>query len=180
MGYAMRASRTLLADFICFLIHRGNLSPMRAQTPVDWATRGAEQRRTAGTATRLTIARRFLSHVRASAPDTEVPEYGLVATAYRPIPFLFSDSHIEGLIAAAQQVRPCDSLRPYTLATLLGLLASTGLRVGEAVRLTVTDVQLSATPPRLLVRHTKFEGSRRVASSDSGSAPEDRRACRSS
>jgi integrase len=45
---------------------------------------------------------------------------------------------------------------------LLGLLASTGLRVGEAVRLTVSDLQLSATPPRLLVRHTKFDKSRWV------------------
>ena len=162
MGYAMRAERTLLADFVRFLIDRGNLSPIRAQTALDWTTRGEEQRGSSGTATRLTIARRFLSHLRASDPDTEIPEHVLVATARRPTPFLFSDSHIERLLAAAQQARPHDSLRPHTLATLLGLLASTGLRVGEAVRLTVGDVQLSATPPRLLVRHTKFDKSRWV------------------
>jgi integrase/recombinase XerD len=162
MGYAMRAERTLLADFVRFLIVRGNLSPIRAQTALEWATRGAEQRGTSGTATRLTIARRFLLHLRASDADTEVPDHGLVATSRRPTPFLFSDSHIERLLAAAQQARPRDSLRPHTLTTLLGLLASTGLRVGEAVRLTVSDVQLSATPPRLLVRHTKFDKSRWV------------------
>lgn len=109
---------------------------------------------------RLTIARRFLTHLRASDPDTEVPDYGLVATARRPTPFLFSEANIERLLAAAQKVRPSDSLRPHTFTTLLGLLASTGVRVGEAVRLAVSDVQLSAAPPRLLVRHTKFDKSR--------------------
>jgi integrase/recombinase XerD len=44
----------------------------------------------------------------------------------------------------------------------MGLLASTGLRIGEAVRLTVSDVQLSVAPPRLLVRQTKFGKSRWV------------------
>ena len=140
LGYAMRAERTLLADFVRFLIDGGDLNPIRAQAAVDWATRRSEQRGTSGTATRLTMARRFLSHLRATHPDTEVPEYGLVATARRPTPFLFNDADIERLLAAAQQARPRDSLRPYTLSTLLGLLASTGLRVGEAVRLTVSDV----------------------------------------
>jgi integrase len=170
MGYAMRAERTLLADFVHFLIDRGNLCPIRAQAAVEWATRGADQRGASGTATRLTIARRFLSHLRASAPDTEVPDYGLVATPRRPTPFLFSDNHIERLLVAAQQAGPSDSLRPHTLSTLLGLLASTGLRVGEAVRLTVSDVQLSATPPRLLVRHTKFDKSRWVPLHDTTAA----------
>jgi integrase/recombinase XerD len=162
MGYAMRAERTLLADFVRFLIDRSALDPIRAQAALDWASRGAEQRGASGTATRLTMARRFLSHLRASDPDTEVPGYGLVATARRPTPFLFSDAEIERLLAAAQDTKPHDSLRPHTLTTLLGLLASTGLRVGEAVRLTVSDVQLSAAPPRLLVRHTKFDKSRCV------------------
>jgi hypothetical protein len=44
MGYAMRAERTLLADFVRFLIDRGDLSPIRAQAALEWASRGAEQR----------------------------------------------------------------------------------------------------------------------------------------
>ena len=144
MGYAMRAERTLLADLVHFLIDRGNLCPIRAQAAVDRATRGADQRGASGTATRLTIARRFLSHLRASDPHTEVPDYGLVATARRPTPFLFSDSHIERLLAAAQEAGPRDSLRPHTLSTLLGLLASTGLRVGELLAVRTEDLNLDA------------------------------------
>jgi len=108
------------------------------------------------------MARRFLLHLRASYPSTEIPAHGLVASARRPTPFLFTDDQIEGLVAAARKSGPQGSLRPYTLSILLGLLASTGLRVGEAARLSVTDVQLSVVPARLLVRETKFGKSRWV------------------
>lgn len=162
MGYAMRAERTLLPDFVRFLIDRGQLNPIRAQAALDWASSSAEQRGASGTATRLIMARRFLLHLRASYPETEIPPYGLVATARRPTPYLFTDADIERLLIAAQQSSPKNSLRPHTLTTLLGLLASTGLRIGEAVRLTVSDVQISDVPPRLLVRQTKFGKSRWV------------------
>src|SRR5207244_1693971 len=48
------------------------------------------------------------------------------------------------------------------LSTLIGLLASTVLRVGEALRLTVTDVVLESEPPCLHIRETKFYKSRLV------------------
>jgi integrase len=75
---------------------------------------------------------------------------------------LFTPLQIERLIAAARQAQPQGSLRPHTLATLLGLLASTGLRVGEALRLAITDVWLDHTPPLLQIRETKFQKSRLV------------------
>jgi integrase/recombinase XerD len=162
MGYAMRAERTLLADFVTFLVQRAALNPIRAQAALDWASQSAHKRGLSGTASRLTMARRFLLHLRASYPDTEIPGLGLVSTARRPTPFLFTDDQIGRLAAAARNAGPQGSLRPHALATFLGLLASTGLRVGEAARLSVMDVQLSATPARLLVRETKFGKSRWV------------------
>jgi hypothetical protein len=59
MGYVMRAERTLLVDFVRFIIARGGLSPIRAQVALDWATETTGQRGVAGTATRLIMARRF-------------------------------------------------------------------------------------------------------------------------
>jgi hypothetical protein len=49
-----------------------------------------------------------------------------------------------------------------TVRTIIGLLASTGIRVGEALRLTVDDVRLDATPPHLYIHDTKFGKSRNV------------------
>ena len=66
------------------------------------------------------------------------------------------------ILEAALQAGPQGSLRPHTLFTLVGLLASTGLRVGEALRLDCDDVQLQTELPRLHVRDTKFGKSRLV------------------
>ncbi|HEY6848942.1 MAG TPA: tyrosine-type recombinase/integrase, partial [Terracidiphilus sp.] len=53
-------------------------------------------------------------------------------------------------------------MRPLTFSTLLGLLASTGLRIGEAIGLAIEDVSLDATPPHLLIHESKFGKSRYV------------------
>lgn len=161
-GYAMRAERTLLADFVRFLAESGELNPIRAQAALDWASQGASRRGTAGTATRLTMARRFLLHLRASYPDTEIPAHNLVATARRRTPYLFTEAEVARLMEASSQIGPRGSLRPHTLTTLIALLDSTGLRVGEAVHLTIGDAELAATPPHLLIRETKFGKSRLV------------------
>jgi integrase len=53
-------------------------------------------------------------------------------------------------------------LRPHTYGTLIGLLASTGLRIGETIRLDREDVRLEEVPPHILVRETKFRKTRIV------------------
>jgi integrase len=78
------------------------------------------------------------------------------------MPFLFSEEQLQALMRAAQQAGPQGSLRPYTLSTLVGLLASTGLRVGEAIRLTMSDVKLESEPPCLHIQQSKFHKSRLV------------------
>src|SRR5262249_33953243 len=65
-------------------------------------------------------------------------------------------------VEAAQGSRPRRALRPHTLSTLLGLLASTGLRVGEALRLQSAHVHLDRDPPQLHILETKFRKSRVV------------------
>ena len=95
-------------------------------------------------------------------PGTEVPAYGLLAGHRRRRPYIFSDAEIEALTAAAATARPRNGLRPTMLATLLGLLASTGLRIGEAIRLTMDDVRLDDRPAHLRVLESKFRKSRLV------------------
>jgi integrase len=48
------------------------------------------------------------------------------------------------------------------LSTFIGLVASTGLRVGEAIRLTMPDVRLASPPPCVHMRETKYHTSRLV------------------
>jgi len=158
----MLAEQTLLREFVQFIAEHGSLDPIRASTAVEWACSSSKSRGAAGQSARLTMVRRFLHHVKAAYPQTEVPQLGLLAVPRRRIPYLFSDEEVRLFIDVAHGAGPRGSLRPYTLATLISLLFSTGLRIGEALRLTQSDVQLNSEPPCLVVRETKFGKSRFV------------------
>ena len=162
LGFQMRAERTLLRDFVHFVESHGVGLPIRASLAVEWACALSERRGPGGAAQRLSMARGFLTYLRATIPETEVPDSALVASFRRPKPYLFTPDQIHTLIQDARQAGPSGALRPHTLSTLIGLLASTGLRVGEALRLTVTDVVLESEPPCLHIRATKFYKSRLV------------------
>lgn len=138
-------------------------SPIRAAAALAWACDHAPSGcGDPGKAYRLTVARGFLAYLSGVVPGTEVPAHGLLANTRRRRPYIFSDTEIEELIAAAAKAPPHGTLRSIMLPTLLGLLASTGLRIGEAMRLTVDDVRLRARPAHLRVLQTKFHKSRLV------------------
>ena len=80
------------------------------------------------------------------------------ASKYRPAPYLYREGEILALMAAARRLRP--PLRAATFETLIGLLACTGLRIGEALRLDRDDVDLEGQV--LTVRDSKFGKSREV------------------
>ena len=162
LGFQMRAERTLLRDFVNFVESHGIGIPVRASLAVEWACAVSTRRGPGGAAQRLSMARGFLTYLRATIPETEVPDSALVASFRRPKPYLFAPDQIHTLIQEAKQAKPQGALRPHTLSTLIGLLASTGLRVGEALRLRVTDVWLDGDPPCLHIRETKFYKSRLV------------------
>jgi integrase/recombinase XerD len=162
LGFQLRAERTLLRDFIRFVENAQSSGAICAQLAVDWACASSSKRGPSGASRRLSMARRFLTYLRATLPETEIPGRDLISSARRPKPFLLSTGQLQTLMRAAQEGGPQGALRPYTLSTLIGLLASTGLRTGEAIRLTMTDVDLANIPPFLHIRQTKFHKSRLV------------------
>lgn len=160
LGYRDYFLRNLLQDFVRYVIARHQKGPIRAKTAVDWACATSGRNSASRLAYRLSAARGFLAHLRASVPDTEVPEAGLLKKSPRRIPYLFSKGQILELLKAASSLGPVNSLRPHTYETILGLMASTGIRIGEAIHLKTEDVKLDADPPRLEIRESKFRKSR--------------------
>jgi integrase/recombinase XerD len=161
VGFPMLAEERLLRDFAGFVEHRGVDEAVRAQVAVDWACHSDHCGPT-GQARRLSVVRGFLAHVCASVPQTEVPPKGLIAGNRRPNPYIYTDQEIRALVEAARRLGPSDSLRPHTHATIIGLLAASGLRAGEITRLRLEDVQLEAELPHLRVLDSKFHKSRLV------------------
>ena len=106
------------------------------------------------------MVRAFARHLHAIDATHQVPPPGLLpAKTRRVTPYLYSDADIAALMAAASRLR--SPLRAATLQTLVGLLAVTGLRIGEALRLDRGDIDVALGVVR--VRETKFGKSREVA-----------------
>jgi integrase/recombinase XerD len=159
LGFEMRMEGRQLRDFLASLQGRTLVEPMMAQAAIEWASsRGGQNWQSK----RLSMARCFLVHLRAHQPGVQVPASGIIPCGVRPTPYIYSEAQIAALMKAASELGPADSLRSHTYATLIGLLASCGLRPGEAVRLRDADVELEAAPPRVVIRETKFHKSRLV------------------
>jgi integrase len=94
-------------------------------------------------------------------PRTEVLERrAFTRSRAIPPPRILSEAELASLVDACGFISPRVPLRCCTMATLIGLLASTGLRSGEVVRLDRGDVDL--TNGIVLVRKTKFRKNRLV------------------
>ena len=112
-------------------------------------------------ARRLEIVRCFAKYQVAFEPKTEVPAAGILGPAHRrTAPYIFSPRDVERLVAAARRLAAPRGLRATTYVSLIGLLACTGLRISEALRLGRVDADLDAGV--LSIRQTKFCKSRLV------------------
>jgi integrase len=106
--------------------------------------------------------RQFLMHVSSTIPGTGVPDIGLFAAYRRPVPFLFTPEEVEALLIAAESTREVGSFMRTTLKAILGLMACTGLRVSEVLKLNRNNVMPRDNPTALVILETKFHKSRLV------------------
>jgi integrase len=109
---------------------------------------------------RITAVRGFARYLAGIDARTEVPPPGLIRIprTWRA-PYIYSDEDVLALMNAAHRSIP-QPLRAATYETLLGLLATTGLRIGEALRLDRDHV--NTTDGLLVIRRSKFGKSRQV------------------
>jgi integrase len=150
LGYKLARPEKLLAQFIGYLEDAG-ASTVTTGHALGWATLpGGDPN---WHAQRLSVVRGFASYLHTIDPAAEIPPAGLIpARPRRATPYLYSGADIAALVAAAASLR--FPLRAATYQTLIGLLAVTGMRVGEAIRLDRADLDLAAGV--VTVRQSKF------------------------
>lgn len=159
LGFKLCAAGRALVDFASFM-EQQHAECVTTRLALDWAQQPRDAQ-PAHWAQRLGYVRGFARHHVASDPNTEIPSPGLLPfRSARADPYLYSLDEVRQLLAHALQLPPTPALRPWTYHALLGLLSVTGLRVGEALRLSLEDVDLDASV--LTVRGTKFGKSRLV------------------
>lgn len=161
-GFRLRSRDTFLSGFARFVETKRHRGPLTAELMVEWVRAGKNGQGDAGTWARSWgRLRHFICYLRQFEPDTEVPEASLFGPEPgRVAPHIYRDDEIVDLLAAARRLGPAGSLRPFTYETLFGLMASTGLRVSEAIHLRDADVDLRRG--MLTIRQTKFAKSRQL------------------
>lgn len=162
LGYKLARTGLLLADFVADLDTNGT-DTITTDAAIAWAMLPADAA-SDWWAQRLSVVRSFARHLHAIDPAHEVPPPGLIpGRSQRATPYLYSGADIDALMTAARSMR--SPLRAVTFETLIGLLAVTGLRIGEALRLDRDDVDL--IDGVLTIRDSKFGKSREVPLHDS-------------
>lgn len=157
LGFKLVGEETLLREFVAFADAAGERT-VTTKLALEWARRPANGSHNY-LSRRLRAVRGFARYLHSLDPACEVPPLELLpASKYRPAPYLYRHQEVLGLMAAAGRLRP--PLRAATFETLIGLLACTGLRIGEAIRLDRDDVDLQGQV--LTVRDSKFGKSREV------------------
>ncbi len=162
LGFGLCSTGYAVMSFARYVDGLGHHGPLTVEVMADWARRDKWHSDEPATwARRLKMLRSFARYLQQFEPRTEVPDdstFGRIGQ--RLAPHIYSEQEIVDLLAAARRLGPTPGLRGATYEALFGLIASTGLRVSEAVHLFDTDVDLKLGT--LTVRRTKFAKSRQV------------------
>ena len=157
LGFKFALQGRLVIEFAGYLEDIG-ATRLTTAAALAWATKpaGADP---AWWNQRLSVARGFARHLHNLDPATEVPPPTLLSGRFRrATPYLYSPADIDALMAATVVLR--HPLRRATYRAVIGLLAVSGMRIGEAIRLDRSDVDW---PNGLVVvRASKFGRSREV------------------
>ena len=162
LGIPVGAGAAVLADFVSYVETQNVSGPVTTQLALDWLDAYGADRKLATPARPLSLIRQFLMHVSSALPDTQIPDIGLLAAHRRPVPFVFTPAEVEAMMEAAASYGPAGSFLRVTLQAVLGLMACTGLRVSEALKLNRDHVMPKSNPADLLILETKFHKSRIV------------------
>ena len=163
LGFGLRTPGYSVISFARYVDALNSQEPLTVEIMADWARQDQGNSGKPSTwARRLKNIRSFCRYLQQFEPRTEVPNDSLFGqVGQRLTPHIYSEQEIIDLLAAAHNLGSFSpGLRGATYETLFGLIASTGLRISEALHLLNTEVDLKSG--MLTIRKTKFAKSRYV------------------
>jgi integrase/recombinase XerD len=156
LGFKLRDASRSLRAFAGFAAAQGD-TRVRQSTAVAWAAAAPSPH---ARQIRLRLVTQLARFLHAEDSAHEVPPSSLVhCPRLRPLPYIYAPEQVAQIVAAAGRLRRAYPLRCQVYATLLGLIAATGLRVSEALDLRLSDVLPDAV---LHIRQAKFGKDRYV------------------
>jgi integrase len=143
LGYQIRVEGRELLRFARWADRAGHRGPLTINLALDWA-RLPRNAAPLYWARRLEVVRCFARHRAILDPRTQVPPQRLLGPAHRRrTPYIYSVRQTQQLLVCAGRLAPRGGLRPKTYCALFGLLACSGLRISEALKLRRDDVELT-------------------------------------
>jgi integrase len=163
LGFKLKHAGEMLPDFVTYLEKR-RAAFVTTVAAIAWATQPRDAHPN-WWRKRLIVVRGFAKYLQAIDRRTEIPalEHLPAHEGIRATPYVYTAADITALLSASATLRV--PLRVATYRTLLGLLAVTGMRVGEAIAL--DDRDFNRRRDLLVIRKTKFDKSREVPLHDS-------------
>ena len=161
LGTRLEEPAKTLCLFVKFLV-RKKAPFITIKLALEWSQQRGDTVQRATCARKLSMVRQFARWLNAIEPRHQVPPRGLLDVRHRRgKPHIYSDEEITQLMAETARLKGYfNRMKALTLETVIGLLASTGLRPGEAAALEMGDVDLDANV--LVIRESKFGKSRQV------------------
>ncbi|OAH98798.1 MULTISPECIES: tyrosine-type recombinase/integrase [Methylomonas] len=163
LGFGLRNPGYTVLSFARYMDTLNSQEPLTTEIMADWARQDKGHSNQPSTwARRLKNLRSFCRYLQQFEPRTEVPDDSIFGrVGQRLAPHIYSEQEVIDLLAAAHNLDSfIPGLRGATYETLFGLIASTGLRISEALHLLDSDVDLKSG--MLSIRKTKFAKSRYV------------------
>jgi integrase len=163
LGFGLRNPGYAVISFARYIDVLNSQEPLTVESMADWARQDKGNTGKQSTwARRLKNLRSFCRYLQQFEPRTEVPDDSIFGRiGQRLAPHIYSEQEVIDLLAAAHKLDSfIPGLRGATYETLFGLIASTGLRISEALHLLDLDVDLKSG--MLTIRQTKFAKSRYV------------------
>jgi len=153
LGFKLREYGDCLHEFVSFLKENGS-AHITNKLALEYATQRQDEKPVSWSR-RLGIIRGFARYHVGADPGSEIPPLGLLRfRSRRARPYLYSQDEIQSLLEAALKIESPHQLQPHTYHCLFGLLAVSGLRLGEAVNLQPQDVDWSEGV--ITIRGAKF------------------------
>jgi integrase len=150
MGFSLERDEKLIRQYLGYLEAHG-AERVTADSAAAWAALPAGASPT-WLRMRIGAVRGFAAYlVSAGLPAETIPTGMLAGGTKRAVPYLYSDEDIAALLHQTGRLRT--PLRCETIRTLIGLLAVTGMRIGEAIAL--DDADFDPAGGMITVRRTK-------------------------
>lgn len=160
-GLDYRCQARLLVYFDRFLVEEQIGEPVVTRALVERYQQKIAHLCARGQYNRFSVVRQFCQYLAGRDSAHYVPDsMRQVQSGNARIPFIYAPEQVRSLMDAAKRLLPNGSLRPLTYRMLIGLLYTSGIRIGEAMALNLEDFESGAR--RLFIREGKFRKSRWV------------------